>query len=75
VRKAHGEVKDVKGKVLIKAHSPPDEGYQGTKSKDSLLVKSNVVENCLDPVWFEVEVELSRCEQILLMRLLNDDVL
>jgi hypothetical protein len=63
VRKAHGAVTDDKGKVLLEAYSPPGDSYMGTKEQKSLIVKSNVIKNCLDPEWFEVEVDLGRYER------------
>jgi hypothetical protein len=62
VRKAHGEVTDDKGKVLLDAYSAPGADYMGTKEPKSLIAQSNIVKNCLDPEWFEVEIELGRYE-------------
>jgi hypothetical protein len=60
VRKAHGAVMDEKGNVLLDAYSSPGDGYMGTKEPKSLIARSNIVKNCLDPEWFEVEIELGR---------------
>ena len=31
--------------------------YMGTKGPKSLLARSNIVSKCLDPEWFEVEID------------------
>ena len=58
MRKAHGAVKDENGKILQKAYSAPGKKYMGTKVKESCISISNVVKNCLDPEWSEVEIDL-----------------
>jgi hypothetical protein len=60
VRKAHGAVMDETGSVLHETYSSPDQNYMGTKEEKSLVSKSNIVKNCLDPEWSEVEIELHR---------------
>ncbi len=59
VRKAHGAVTG-QGKVLLDAYAAPGDTYMGTKDPRSLLAQSNIVKNCLDPEWLEVEIELGR---------------
>ena len=59
VRKAHGDVKDDQGTVLF-AYRQPGESYMGSMDEKTLLVRSNIVRNCLNPTWQEVEVDLGR---------------
>jgi hypothetical protein len=59
MRKAHGDVKDDQGTVLF-AYSQPGDNYMGSREDKSLLVRSNIVRNCLNPTWQEVEVDLGR---------------
>jgi hypothetical protein len=62
IRKAHGAITDENGKVLLESYSAPNEAYMGTKEPKSIIARSNIVRNCLNPVWFEVEIELGRYE-------------
>ncbi len=62
MRKAHGDVKDDQGRGLSEYKQPGD-AYMGTNEEKSLLVRSNIVYNCLNPVWQEVEVDLGRWQQ------------
>jgi hypothetical protein len=59
--KAHGQVLDTSTRaVLAEEYTSPDKSYMGNTELKSLLAKSDIVMNCLDPKWSEVEVELDR---------------
>ena len=71
VRKAHGTVWSKEGGTFAQVpYKPPVPGvYFGTinsksgKGDISLVARSNIIRNCLDPDWLTVKIPISRCRQ------------
>jgi hypothetical protein len=71
VRKAHGTVWSKEGGTFAQVpYKPPVPGvYFGTinsksgKGDISLVARSNIIRNSLDPDWLTVKIPLSRCRQ------------
>jgi hypothetical protein len=69
IRKGHGTVWVKEGtKFLQKPYTAPVAGkYSGTinsksgKGDISLVARSNIIKNCLDPDWITVKFPLDRC--------------